>query len=287
MVGKKQGRLAFFFLTPYLIVFVLFRFGPSIAGIVLSFFKWGIIGTPIWRGFANYTRLFHDEMFYVSLKNTLVFLLYTVPAIMVGSLLIATLLNKKLRFRNGVRAVTIIPYILIPAVVGVIWNWLYDTNFGILNYYLKSIGLRPVEWLTGQNWALLSVALVTIWSYIGYDVVLFLAGLQGIPGELYEAARIDGAGARTIFIRITLPLLKPISSMVLTMTVINAIQVFDHIFVMTNGGPGTATLTLVQYLYGTAFQNFNIGYGSTISTATLAILIAIVAIQVRIFRDKE
>jgi multiple sugar transport system permease protein len=286
MVGRRQGRLAFFFLAPYIIVFVLFRFGPNAAGLGLSFFKWGIIGNPVWKGLANYKRLISDPIFFVALKNTLLFLLYTVPMLLVGGLLIAVLLNNKLRFRNGVRAVAIIPYILIPAVVGVIWNWLYDTNFGILNYYLKILGLKPVEWLTGQNWALISVAIVTIWSYIGYGIVLFLAGLQGISAELYEAARIDGAGASTIFFRVTLPLLKPITSMVLTMTIINAIQVFDQIFVMTNGGPGMATLTLVQYLYGTAFQNFNLGYGATISTAMLILLVVIVSIQTRLFREK-
>jgi ABC-type sugar transport systems, permease components len=286
MVGRNQGRLAFFFLAPYILVFVLFRFGPSVAGLGLSFFKWGIVGNPAWRGLANYSRLARDPMFGVALLNTLLFLLYTVPLLLVGSLLIAALLNQSLRFRNALRAIVIIPYILIPAVVGVIWNWLYDTNFGILNYYLKCLGIRPVEWLTSQSWALASVSIVTIWSYVGYDIVLFLAGLQGIPTELYEAARMDGASSRVVFFRITLPLLKPITSMVLTMTIINAIQVFDQIFVMTNGGPGTATLTLVQYLYGTAFQNFNLGYGATISTAMLALLVVIVSVQSRLFREK-
>ncbi|MDA8409322.1 MAG: sugar ABC transporter permease, partial [Treponema sp.] len=135
--------------------------------------------------------------------------------------------------------------------------------------------------------ALISVSIVVIWSYIGYDVVLFLAGLQGIPAELYEAARIDGASSRAIFFRITLPLLKPIASMVITLTLINAIQIFDQVFVMTNGGPGTSTLTLVQYLYGTAFQNFNLGYGATLGTAILVILVVLIALQSRLFRDAE
>ncbi len=287
MVGRKQGKLAALFLAPYLLIFVAFRFGPSLAGLGLSFFKWGIVGNPSWRGLANYKRLFVDPMFWVAFRNTMLFLLYTVPPLVVGSLLIAVLLNQKLRFKNAVRTLAIIPYILIPAVVGVIWNWLYDSNFGILNYYIKGAGFAPIEWLTSEKWALISVSIVVIWSYIGYDVVLFLAGLQGIPAELYEAARIDGASSRAIFFRITLPLLKPIASMVITLTLINAIQIFDQVFVMTNGGPGTSTLTLVQYLYGTAFQNFNLGYGATLGTAILVILVVLIALQSRLFRDAE
>ncbi len=287
MTRKKQGKWAILFLAPYLIIFFLFRFGPSLAGIGLGFFKWGIVGNPVWKGIANYRKLFSDAMFYKALTNTLLFLLYTVPVLVILSLLVAVLLNNKLKFRNTVRALIIIPYILIPAVVGVIWNWLYDTNFGILNYYIKALGLRPVEWLTSERWALPSLAIVTIWSYIGYDVVLFLAGLQGISTELYEAAHIDGANGRQTFFGITLPLLKPITSMVITMTLINAIQVFDLIFVMTGGGPGSASLTLVQYLYNMAFQNYNLGYAGVISTVTMVLLIIIVGLQNGLFKERE
>ncbi|MNI17289.1 L-arabinose transport system permease protein AraP [compost metagenome] len=173
---------------------------------------------------------------------------------------------------------------LIPAVVGIIWNWLYDNNFGILNYYLKMFGLNPVEWLTNDKYALFSVAIVTVWSFLGYNMILYLAGLQDIPKDLYEASTIDGASKFQTFMGITLPLLKPITSMIITLTLINTIQVFDQIFVMTNGGPGTATLTLVQYLYGTAFQNYNLGYGSALGIAILVILVVMVQIQSRLLK---
>jgi multiple sugar transport system permease protein len=211
----------------------------------------------------------------------------TLPALVVFSLLLAVLLNQKLRFRNSVRTISIIPYVLIPAVVGIIWNWLYDNNFGILNYYLKAIGLSPVEWLTNEKWALFSVAIVTVWSYLGYNMILYLAGLQDISADLYEASKIDGANKWQTFFNITLPLLKPITSMVITLTFINTIQVFDQIFVMTNGGPGTSTLTLVQYLYGTAFQNYNLGYGSTLGIAILVILVVLVQIQNRLLKLED
>ncbi|MED4599369.1 sugar ABC transporter permease [Paenibacillus validus] len=281
---KKQGKVAALFLLPYLLVFLVFRFGPSVAGLFVGFMKWNIVGTASFAGLNNFIKLFRDPIFYTSLKNTLVFLLMTLPPLVVFSLLLAILLNQKLRFRNAVRTISIIPYVLIPAVVGIIWNWLYDNNFGILNYYLKLVGLNPVEWLTNEKYALFSVAIVTVWSFLGYNMILYLAGLQDISKDLYEASEIDGANKYQTFLKITFPLLKPITSMIITLTLINTIQVFDQIFVMTNGGPGTATLTLVQYLYGTAFQNYNLGYGSALGVAILAILIVMVQIQSKLLK---
>jgi len=283
-LAKSQWKVAAVFLLPYLLVFLVFRFGPTIAGLFIGVLDWNIVGEASFAGLDNFRKLFVDPYFTVSLKNTLLFLLFTLPPLVVFSLLIAVLLNQRLRLRNAVRTVSIIPYVLIPAVVGIIWNWLYENNFGIINYYLKAIGLGPVEWLTSEKWALISIAIVTVWSYLGYNMILYLAGLQDIPGDLYEAARIDGATGVQAFRHITLPLLKPITSMIVTLTLINTIQIFDQIFVMTNGGPGTATLTLVQYLYGVAFQNYDLGYGSVLGLATVLILIVFVRIQSRLFR---
>ncbi|ALS21219.1 carbohydrate ABC transporter permease [Paenibacillus naphthalenovorans] len=281
---KRQGKVAALFLLPYLLIFVVFRFGPSVAGLFVGFLKWNIVGDATFAGLDNFTKLFRDPIFYVALKNTLFFLLMTLPPLVIFSLLLAVLLNQKLRFRNAVRTISIVPYILIPAVVGIIWNWLYDNNFGILNYYLKWLGMAPVEWLTNEKYALFSVAIVTVWSYLGYNMILYLAGLQDISKDLYEASTIDGANKYQTFMKITLPLLKPITSMIITLTLINTIQIFDQIFVMTNGGPGTATLTLVQYLYGTAFQNYNLGYGSAIGIAILAMLVLMVQLQSKLLK---
>ena len=284
---KRQGKIAALFLLPYLLIFGVFRFAPSVFGVFISFTKWNIIGTPKFAGIANFKKLAGDPFFFVALKNTFAFLFMTLPPLIVVSLLLAVLLNQKIHGRKLVRTLSILPYVLIPAVVGIIWNWLYDNNFGILNYYLKSVGFKPVEWLTHQHWALFSVALVAIWSFIGYDMILYLAGLQGISPELYEAAAIDGATRTQAFFQITLPLLKPITSLIITLTLINTIQIFDQIFVMTNGGPGTATLTLVQYLYSTAFQNYNLGYAATIGLAIFVILAALIGIQAKFFKPEE
>lgn len=283
----SQGKIAALFLLPYLAVFIIFRLGPSIAGVFISFCKWDLAGSPSFIGFDNFIRLWSDTNFHISLLNTLLFFVLALPPLIVFSLLLAILLNQKMHFRNAGRAISIIPYVLIPAVVGIIWNWMYDDNFGVLNFYIKKFGGGAVHWLTSENMALISVSIVVIWSFIGYNMVLLLAGLQGVPRELYEASMIDGATKMQTFFKITLPMLKPITSMVVTLTLINTVQLFDQIFVMTNGGPGTATLTMVQYLYTSAFQNYEMGYGSAIEVVILIILVLLIKLQNKIMRVDE
>lgn len=275
----QQGRLALLFILPYLLIFTLFRLIPSIAGLGVSFFDWSLGGTPQLNGIANYTRLVTDDKFWISVKNTLVFFVLTVPVLIVLSLVLAVLVNEKLRGRNIVRTLSIIPFVLIPAIVGIMWNWLFDNNFGLINYYLKLIGLAPVHWLTDDSVALIAVSIVVVWTYVGYNMVLFLAGLQGISSSLTEAASVDGATRWQTFRFITLPLLRPVTKMVTLLTMINVIQLFDQIYVMTNGGPGTSTLTLVQYMYSSAFGDFELGYGSTIEVAILFLLLLLILVQ--------
>jgi multiple sugar transport system permease protein len=286
-LNGSQGKIAALFLTPYLLIFTIFRLGPSIAGIFISFCKWDLAGSLSFIGVENFVRLLKDTDFHVSLWNTLIFFVFTLPPLIIFSLLLAILLNQKMRFKNVGRVVSIIPYVLIPAVVGIIWNWMYDNNFGILNYYIKNLGGTTVQWLTSDKMALISVSIVVIWSFIGYNTVLFLAGLQGISRELYEASMIDGANKFQTLMKITLPLLKPITSMVTTLTLINTVQLFDQIFVMTNGGPGTSTLTMVQYLYTSAFQNYEMGYGSAIEVVILIILVLLINLQNKVLKVDE
>jgi multiple sugar transport system permease protein len=275
----KQGRLALLFLLPYILIFSVFRMIPSIGGLGVSFFDWSLGGSPTLNGGANYSRLVTDDKFWTSVKNTLEFFVLTVPVLVVISLLFAVLVNEKLKGRNVVRALSIIPFVLIPAIVGIMWNWLYDNNFGLFNYYLKRVGFGPVHWLTDEKVALIAVSIVVVWTYVGYNMVLFLAGLQGISTELSEAAAVDGAGRWQTFRFITLPLLRPVTMMVTTLTMINVVQLFDQIYVMTNGGPGTSTLTLVQYMYSSAFGDFELGYGSTIEVSILVMLLLLILIQ--------
>ena len=284
---RKQGSIAALFLLPYMIVFIIFRLGPSIAGLFIGFMDWNLAGIPEFAGLDNFKRLFTDEYFMISLWNTFKFFLLTLPPLVILSLLLAILLNQKMRFKSVGRVVSIIPYVLIPAVVGIMWSWMYDNNFGILNYYIRKLGGNGVSWLTDENIAIISVAVVVIWTYLGYNMVLFLAGLQGIPRDLYEAAEMDGATKIQIFFKITCPMLKPVASMVITLTLVNTVQLFDQIYTMTGGGPGTSTLTMVQYLYTTAFQNYDLGYGSAIEVAILIILVLLIGIQNKLLKNKE
>jgi len=272
------------FLLPYLLVFISFRLGPSLAGLGVSFSTWHIIGTPKWVGLENYKTLLHDRLFWTALKNTLYFLLLSAPAQVFVALAIALLLNQKLRGRQIARTIVFAPYAVMSTVVGVIWNWMYDSNFGLINDWLVRLNLPRIQWLTSEHTAMPAIAIATLWWLMGFNVVLFLAGLQDIPEELYEAARVDGAGGWQIFSRITWPLLLPTTFVVVMLTIINAFQVFDQVYVMTGGGPGTATLTLVQYLYVQGFEHFNLGYASAIGVIVFLILIGFAWLQFRIVR---
>lgn len=283
----KNNLIAFSFLAPYMIVFFIFRLGPSLAGFFISLTDWNILGKVKFIGLQNFVKLFKAEYFYTALINTGAFVLITVPLLVVCSLGMACLFNHRMSMIGFARAVTIIPYVLIPAVVGVIWNWIFAYNFGILNYYLQFLGIGPIGWLINSKFALPSVAVVIIWSYMGYNTILYLAGLQGIPESLHEAARIDGANNFQCFMRITVPLLKPVTSLVVTLTMINVVQIFDQIYVMTNGGPGTATMTLVQYLYSSAFKDYKMGYASAVGTVIVVLLVAIMLLNNLLTKERE
>lgn len=274
----------YWFVLPYLFFFVIFRLGPSIAGLGISFTNWAAIGTPQWVGLANFQAMTRDPRLADALRNTAIFSLVTVPLLIVLGLALALFLNRQKPGRALGRVAVFTPYVIMSTVVGVLWTWLLDKDFGLVNLALSSFGLGKVPWLVSQDWALLGIVLTTVWWTVGYNMVLFLAGLQDIPAELYEAARIDGADSLGLFRHITIPLLAPTLFLVLMLTIINSFQVFDLVFVMTSGGPGTATLTLVQYIYTTGFQFLKFGYGSAIAVLLFVILVVFAVVQTRAYR---
>lgn len=273
MARRSEQLAAYLFLLPYLLVFVLFRLGPVIAGFLTSFTHWNIVGAPKFVGVANYQRLLHDRLFAVSVRNTLAFVVITTPSLVLLGLILAVLLDQPLRGRSLTRTLVFAPYVVMSAVVGVLWIWMYDARFGLIDYYLGRLGLPAVRWLSNPNTALPALALAQLWWTVGFNMIILLAGLQDVPDELKDAARIDGAGEGAVFRHVTLPLLRPTMFVVTMLTLITTVQLFDLVFVTTQGGPTLSTVTLIYYLYVQAFQNFDLGYGSAIAYVAFAILV--------------
>lgn len=284
---KSQTGKALLFLAPYMLIFTIFRLIPSFSSIYISMTKWSIVGSPDFIGLKNFTALFKDKNFYKALINNANFLIIILPTLIILSFIVALVLNQKIPGKNVIRVIGVIPYVLIPAVVGIIWNWMYDANFGILNYVFSLLGIPKQGFLIDKNIALYSVSVVIIWSYLGYNMILYLAGLQGISPELYEAAEIDGANKFQIITKITIPLLSRTTSLIITLTLINIVQVYDQVVVMTGGGPSRSTMTLIHYQYIAGFERQQLGYGSAIGVVILIILILLVQLQRLIFRSNK
>jgi len=279
--------VAYLFVLPYLIAFVLFRFGPAIVGFLISLTDWQIAGKPNLIGLKNYRLLISDPQFITSLTNTGYFVLLAAPPLILLGLLLALLVDQRLHGRVITRTAIFMPYVVMSTVVGVIWLWLFNKESGILNYYLGLLGIRPVAWLTDPATAMPAVAMATLWWTIGFNMIIFLAGLQDVPQELEDAARVDGASEFNVFRHITLPLLAPATFVVVMLTLINTFQVFDQIYVMTGGGPSLATLTVILYLYDQAFTTFRLGYGSAVAYVVLVVLVALALIQRRLLPESE
>jgi len=275
---------AYLFLAPYLLVFLLFLLLPALASIGVSLTQWGVLGTPRWLGLANYRTILNDPMFWHAFRNTLYFALLTVPPLVAGGIGLAVLFNQPLRGRFLARTVVFIPYAIMVTVVGMLWRWMYNTNFGLVNYYLAALGLPKVAGLTNAAWAMPAVAIGTAWWQIGTNMVIYLAGLQEIPVELYEAADVDGAGSWQSFRHITLPGLYLMHVFVVPLSVIASLRAFGQILVMTNGGPLGSTYVLVQHLYATGWVNFRMGEASAVGVILLLITFMFTIFQLRYFR---
>jgi multiple sugar transport system permease protein len=286
-VSYRRARFTpYVFLIPYLLAFFLFRLGPTLAGFGISFFKWNIMGSAKFIGTKNYELLANDPQFAISLKNTFYLLLLSAPALVVLGLLLALLVNQNLRGRTITRTVVFTPYVVMSTVVGVIWLWIYNKDVGILNYYLAGLGIPKISWLSSTSMAMPAVAIATIWWSVGFNMIIFLAGLQDIPEELEDAARVDGASEFGVFRYVTLPLLAPTTFLATMLTLINTFQAFGQIYVMTGGGPSLATTTLVVFLYYQAFTFFRLGYGSAVAYVILVILVGLALVQRRLIPER-
>jgi ABC-type sugar transport system permease subunit len=283
----KESRVSYFLLLPYVGYFFVFMAYPLLFAFYLTFHEWAIISPQRpFVGLQNYIHLLHDEVFWTSIRNVLVYLSINLPAQMILSLLLALLVNQKLRFRGFFRSVFFMPSVVSGVVVSTVFLWLYSPQFGLLNYYLGMIGIPPQRWITSVSQAMPSISLMASWRQVGYFAVIYLAGLQAIPPVLYKASSVDGASGWYQFWHITLPLLNPTILLVLMVSTIWGFLVFTEPFVMTEGGPLNATTTPALYLYFEAFRYLRMGYAATIGVV-LGVIILIMNVVEKKWVERE
>ncbi len=261
---NSEAFHAYVFMLPAILGILIFTLGPVIASLFLSFTEYNIITDPEWIGIANYTTLFQEPLFWQALRVSAIYSVVSVPLNLGFALALAVLLNHKMRGMTFFRSVYYLPTVISGVGVAMLWRWLFNAEFGAINVLLSNVGIQGPAWLLDENWALSALIITSMWS-VGGTTLIFLAGLQGIPEELYEAAEIDGAGRWTQFRSITLPLLSTVTFFNLVLGIIGALQVFTDAFVITRGGPNQATLFLAVYLYQHAFLYLNMGYASAIA----------------------
>jgi len=272
-----EGYLA---ISPWIIGFLVFVFGPIVASLVLSFHKWNLLKPAQWVGLTNYQSMVSDPLFWQSLKVTFIYAVVSVPLGLVTALLVALLLNQKIKGLAFFRTVFYLPSVMPTVAVSLIWMWMYNPKFGILNFLIKKAGgllglnLEGPEWLYSTTWVLPALILMSFWG-IGGGMLIFLAGLKNIPEQLYEAALVDGAGAWQRFRKITIPMLSPTIFFLLVTGTIGAFQVFTQAFVMTEGGPLNASMFFVLYLYMQGFRWFRMGYASALAWVLVLIILAL------------
>ena len=268
------------YLAPSLFLFIAFVFYPLARTLILSFYNTRTTGVPTtFAGLDQYTELVASPTFHTGILATGLFALYTVPVSIAVSLVLAVMLNQRLRALPVFRTLMSSTIAVSAAVGSLIWLLLFNPSLGLLNYMLSLVGVRGPEWLTQPGAAIIAVSLTSVWLLLGTNIIVLLAGLQGVPEEIYEAARIDGARGLRLFLRITVPMVSPSLFFLLVVDTINILQSFTQIHVMTKGGPVDATRTLVYSIYLDAFQNFQFGYASAQAVVLLAIVLALTAIQ--------
>ncbi|WP_438494472.1 carbohydrate ABC transporter permease [Paenibacillus sp. IHBB 3054] len=278
---RSESFSAWAFMTPGLVFLAIFTFWPILYGIPLALTDYSVIAETRYVGFENFTRAFQDHNFTVSLWNSLVYVLI-VPIIQVISILMAILVNSRLPGVKMFRAAYYIPVVTSMVAVALIWSWLLGNN-GVVNYLLIQAGIidGQVSWLSSSSTALYVLMFITMWKGLGYYMMLYLAGLQGIPSDLYEAARVDGAGPLRLVVHVTIPLLRPHILFCTLISIMGAVRVFDEVYILTKGGPGTSTLTSSVYIFQKGLEQFNFGYASALG---LIVSVIIGALSILVFR---
>lgn len=281
-VWKRRPWIGLLFVLPFFVFYGAFLIWPTLFMLRMSFTSWSLTGagTDNIIGLANYRELFSDDAFWTSLRNTLWFTVLSTPPLVILSLVFALLANQAIPGRWFFRLSFFAPYVLPSSVVVIIWSWIYQpTDFGFLNGYLTQLGLEQIGWLTDTDLAMISVVITTVWWTIGFNFILYLAGLQEIPRDLYEAAELDGAGQWRLVRDITIPLLNRTTLTILILQLLASLKVFEQIFLLTGGGPNFTTRPIIQYIYETGFTSYRIGLAAAMSYVFFVIIILVSIIQ--------
>lgn len=285
--AKKQTLLntatGLAFIMPSLIGFLVFTFVPVLISLFLSFCDWnfmqGFDGIKF-TGLENYMKLFKDDWFLASYRNNVMFTVVTVPVLIALGLVIATIMNKYIFGGGAVRTMFFIPYICSVVAVCSVWMVLFQPSYGPINQLLFKLGMEnPPKWLADYDWSLISIMVVYIWQQVGYYAIVFLAAIKGVPGELYEAASLDGAGAIRSFFNVTVPMVAPTTFFLTIMGIIGSFKVFDQISVLTQGGPGNSSSVMAFYVYRTAFEYYDMGYANTLAWALFVLIFIVTMVQ--------
>ncbi|MEV6343075.1 sugar ABC transporter permease [Actinoplanes sp. NPDC051851] len=291
MPTARRGRdtlVGWTFLLPNFIGFAVLTMVPIVLLFYYAFTTWDIFGGAEWTGLANLRQMLHDRSFWTAVWNTLYYTVFHIPLTLAVSLGLALLLNRKLRAVAFFRTVAFFPYITSIVAIAQVWNMLFSPGYGPINAILRAVGVdNPPGWTTSAEWSMPAVIVVGTWREMGYYMLLFLAGLQTVPGELYEAARVDGANAWQRFRSVTLPGLRPITFFVTVLLTIGSFKVFDLILVMTDGGPGQSTLVLSQYIFQKGFEENQFGYASAVSVVLFLLCLLVTVVQFLVNRRRD
>ncbi len=278
----KQNRMGQLFVAPPVILFLMFTLVPMIMAIGMSFTKYDVINPPSFIGLANFKKILRDEFFWIAMKNTCVYTLMYVPLGLLLSLGAALFLNSNQKFVSVFRTLFYLPVLSSTVATATLWFWILNPQLGLLNGILKIFGIPNQAWLYDSRLAMISIVMMSLWAGFGGNMMIFLAGLKGISPVYYEAAKIEGASRWQMFSKITMPSITKTTFLVSTMLIIGTFQVFDQAYVLTKGGPGNATITLVYYIYNNGFKNLNMGYASSISLVLFVIILLMTLLNTKI-----
>lgn len=281
-IDRAGYLLVAFFALP----FFLFNILPVLFGVYVSFTRWSIVGRPKWEGLNNFAKAFSDQWVLVAFKNVFFYGAIIVPCVTVLGLLFALFVNQRYPLSGLARTLFFAPTVVSATVIGLVWVWMLDTQYGLVNFYLSYLGLGPVPWLTSTQWSLVGVSIASVWWDLGLAFVLFLAALQDIPSEIVDAARVDGAGRWQRFKHVVLPHLRPVISMVVTLQLIATLRIFSQVYVMTDGGPASSSSSPIFYIYKLAIVRNLFGYASAVALLLFALILAITLVQRFLLRER-